>query len=308
MSAGHDGGHGTDPELAEGVVGRALHALEPDEEDRVAEHLRDCAACRALLSETHETMAALAHAVPVVEPSVALRERILAAAAAEPDPPRPAPAREQTDGRPGGGRSGGSTRELPAVTSSGAGDDPTAGPTTGPLPLPAPRRRMAAMLALVAVVAGIVVFSARGAAGPEQGDPRAAVAQRAEQVVASAEARDPSVHSASLIQPGNGTVAAVVLDDGSGPRVVPLDLPTIGSGRTFVLWRVAGTTATPVGTVDTTGSLTPTTTAPAPGTGAAPGTDGVPPILAQRAYALSAEPVGTVPTRPSAVVASGPLV
>jgi hypothetical protein len=164
------------------------------------------------------------------------------------------------------------------------------------------------VLALVAVVAGIVVFSARGAGGPEQGDPRTAVAQRAEQVVTSAEARDPSVHSASLIQPGNGTVAAVVLDNGSGPRVVPLDLPAIGSGRAFVLWRVAGTKATPLGTVDPTGSLTPMATGATPGAGSPPGTDGAPPMLQQRAYALSAEPVGTVPTRPSSVLASGPLV
>ncbi|MCD2193425.1 zf-HC2 domain-containing protein [Actinomycetospora endophytica] len=292
MSAGHE--NGQDPELAEGVVGRALHALEPDEEDRVAEHLRECAACRALLSETHETMAALAHAVPVVEPSAALRERILAAAAAEPDPPRPAPARERT------------TRELPAVTPSGA--EPTPGTTTGPLPVPLPRRRVAAILALAAVIAGIVVFAARGAAGPDPTDPRTAVAQRAQQVVASAQARDPAVRSASLIQRGNGNVAAVVLDDGSGPRVVPLDLPAIGSGRTFVLWRVAGVSATPVGTVDPTGGSFTPTAGSTPGATGAPGSDGNPLTLQQRAYALSAEPVGPVPTRPTAIVASGPLV
>lgn len=290
MTGGHEE---PDPELAGGVVGRALHALEPDEEDRLAEHLRECVACRALLAETHETMAALAHVVPAAEPSAALRERILAAAAAEPDPPRPA--------RTNGSRAGGSTRELPAVPAAGRDDAPATGPTTGPLP--APGRRVAAVLALAAVIAGIVVFAARGATGPEPSDPRAVVAQRAQQVVASAEARDPSVRSASLIQPGNGRVAAVVLDDGSGPQVVPVDLPTIGSGRTFVLWRVAGTTATAVGTVDTTGSLTPAATAsgtkPPPGTG---------PVVPQRAYALSAEPVGPVPPRPSAIVASGPLV
>ncbi len=180
-------------------------------------------------------------------------------------------------------------------------DSPTARPVTGTA------RRTAAVLALAAVIAGIVVFSARGAVGPDQGDPRAAVAQRAEQVVTSAEARDPSVRSASLIQPTSGTVAAVVLDDGSGPRVVPLDLPAIGSGRAFVLWRVAGSTATPVGTVDPTGSLTPTP-APAPGSSTSPGTGSPAPTSAQRAYALSAEPVGPVPTRPTTLVASGPLV
>jgi len=82
VSTGH--GHGDGPvaeELAADVVGRALHALEPDEEGRVAEHLRECAVCRALLSETHETMAALAHALPSQEPPAGLRTRILTAAA-----------------------------------------------------------------------------------------------------------------------------------------------------------------------------------------------------------------------------------
>lgn len=288
VSAGH--GHGDGPEAAElaaDVVGRALHALEPDEEGRVAEHLRECVVCRALLAETHETMAALAHALPSQDPPPSLRTRILAAAAAEPDPPVPPRERERT--RP-------TTRELPAVVASAPDDD-------GPRPAPTPamsRRRAAAVLALAAVIAVLVVFAARGATpGPD--DPRAVVAQRAEQVVASAEARDPSVKSASLVQPGSGTVAAVVLDDASGPRVVPLAMPAIGTGRTFVLWRVAGSAVTPVGAMDPTGSFTPmsapsgsgATTAPAP---------------SRLAYALSVEKAGVVPTRPSAVVASGPPV
>jgi hypothetical protein len=276
VSAPHDG-----PELAADVVGRALRALEPDEEDRVAEHLRECAACRALLSETHETMAALAHAAPPVEPPPSLRARILAAAAAEPD-------------RPAAPVSGPPEPEtpIPAPTS------PTPIPPEVPAaPSPAPPRRAAAVLALAAVVAAIVVFAARGAVSPGPADPREAVAQRAQQVVASAEARDPSVRTGSLIVPGSGTVAAVVLDDGTAPRVVPLAMPAVGSGRDFVLWRVAGDAATPVGTMDTTGNLTPTTPGPAP---AAP--------RAGRAYALSVERVGPVPDHPSSVVASGPLV
>ena len=288
VSTGH--GHGDGPaaaELAADVVGRALHALEPDEEGRVAEHLRECAVCRALLSETHETMAALAHALPSQDPPPALRTRILAAAAAEPDPP--VPPREREPRRP-------ATRELPAVPAPVPDD---AGPRTAPTPA-VPRRRTAAVLVLAAVIAGIVVFAARGAITPGPGDPRAVVAQRAEQVVASAEARDPSVRSASLVQPGSGTVAAVVLDDASGPRVVPLAMPAIGTGRTFVLWRVAGNAVTPVGAMDPTGSFTPMSAAPG-GTTAAP-------APTRLAYALSVEQAGPVPTRPSAVVASGPLV
>ena len=290
VSAGH--GHGDGPvaaELAADVVGRALHALEPDEEGRVAEHLRECAVCRALLSETHETMAALAHALPAQEPPPTLRTRILAAAAAEPDPA--APARDREAARP-------TPRATPAAPSS-VPDDEVAAPRTAPTPV-ASRRRTAAVLVLAAVIAGIVVFAARGAVAPGPGDPRAVVAQRAEQVVASAEARDPSVRSASLVQPGTGTVAAVVLDDASGPRMVPLAMPAIGGGRTFVLWRVAGNAVTPVGAMDPTGSFTPTSAAPVSTTSA--------PAPTRLAYALSVEPAGTVPTRPSAVVASGPLV
>jgi hypothetical protein len=178
---------------------------------------------------------------------------------------------------------------------------PTPVPTdVPPAPPPLPRRRAAAVLVLAAVAAAIVVFAARGALAPGPADPREAVAQRAQQVVASAEARDPSMRTASLIDPSSGTVAAVVLDDGTGPRVVPLAMPAIGSGRSFVLWRVAGDAATPVGTLDASGSLTPTTTGPPTSAPAAP------PV--RRAYALSAERAGTVPSRPSAVVASGPLV
>ena len=289
VSTGH--GHGDGPvaeELAADVVGRALHALEPDEEGRVAEHLRECAVCRALLSETHETMAALAHALPSQEPPAGLRTRILTAAAAEPVPPAP---RERAGTRP-------PTRELPTVPAAGPHDD-VAAPRTAPTPA-APRRRTAAVLVLAAVIAGIVVFAARGAVAPGPGDPRAVVAQRAEQVVASAEARDPSVRSASLVQTGSGTVAAVVLDDASGPRVVPLAMPAIGTGRTFVLWRVAGSAVSPVGAMDPSGSFTPMSTAPGGAT-----TAPAPPRLA---YALSVEPAGTVPTRPSSVIASGPLV
>ena len=293
MSTEHGQGDGpADAELAADVVGRALHALEPDEEGRVAEHLRECAVCRALLSETHETMAALAHALPSQEPPAALRTRILEAAAAEPD--RPAPPREREETRP-------PTRELPTSRPT-TPDDDVAGPRTIPTPATpaAPRRRTAAVLVLAAVIAGIVVFAARGAIAPSPDDPRAVVAQRAEQVVTSAEARDPSVRSASLVQPGSGTVAAVVLDDASGPRVVPLAMPAIGTGRTFVLWRVAGSAVSPVGAMDPGGSFTPMSVAPG-GTATAP-------APTRLAYALSVEPAGPVPTRPSSVIASGPLV
>ncbi|WP_018332772.1 anti-sigma factor [Actinomycetospora chiangmaiensis] len=265
-----------DGELAGAVVGRALHALEPEEEDRVTEHLRTCAPCRSLLSETHATMAALAHAVADSEPPSGLRGRILAAADAEPArPTAPAP-----------------VVPVAAVAPAAAAVPDPPPPRTAPAR--SPRRRSAAVLALVAVVAGVVVFSARGIATGPDTDARAASATRADQVISSAEARNPDVRHAALLQPG-GAVLAVVLDDQAGPRVVPVDMPDIGPNRTFVLWRVAGGTATAVGTFDAAGGFTPTGTRPSTG-------------LSQGAYAVSAEAAGPVPPRPSTVVASGPLI
>ena len=95
---------------------------------------------------------------------------------------------------------------------------------------------------------------------------------------------------------------AVVLDDTTGARVVPVDMPEIGSGRTFVLWRVVGGGASAVGTFDGSGSYTPV------GTTTAPPADGAPTPVPGRPYAVSAEPVGPVPARPSTVVAQGPLI
>jgi hypothetical protein len=86
-----------------------------------------------------------------------------------------------------------------------------------------------------------------------------------------------------------------VLDDRNGPRVVPVDAPAIGSDHTFVLWRVAGGTATAVGSFDASGTFTSTGARPSAG-------------LAQGAYAVSTELAGPVPARPSSVVASGPLI
>ncbi|MDL5154550.1 anti-sigma factor domain-containing protein [Actinomycetospora termitidis] len=268
-----------DGELAGAVVGRALHALEPDEEARVAEHLRTCGPCRALLAETRATMAALAHAVADVDPPASLRRRILDAAAADPAPP-PVERTAAPEPEP----------VAPAPVAPDHG--------TRPFPVPLPRRRSAALLALIAVVAGVIVLSARGMATGPAADERSVAAARADQVITSAQERNPDVRHAALIQPG-GVVMAVVLDDAGGARVVPVDLPDLGPGRTFVLWRVAGGGATAVGTFDGTGTYTPTGTAsPAP-----PGSG-----LVRGAYAVSAEPTGPVPPRPSAVVASGPLV
>jgi Anti-sigma-K factor rskA, C-terminal len=77
--------------LVELVAALALDALEPEDAERVAEHVCRCDACRAELASLRAATAALAHGVDAPLPPPGLRERILRAARAE--AARDAPAR-----------------------------------------------------------------------------------------------------------------------------------------------------------------------------------------------------------------------
>jgi hypothetical protein len=66
------------------TVGYALDALDPDERRAYEEHLEECERCQEELGSFWETTDALAVAASGPAPAEALRERILAAARAEP--------------------------------------------------------------------------------------------------------------------------------------------------------------------------------------------------------------------------------
>jgi hypothetical protein len=67
------------------AAGYALHALEPEDEQRLAAHLLTCQACSRTIADAAAVGSAFAELVVVEErPSAGLRDRILAAAAAEP--------------------------------------------------------------------------------------------------------------------------------------------------------------------------------------------------------------------------------
>lgn len=70
-----DIGHACYDEL---VVGYALSALEPDDEQRLVAHLRGCAACARALAEHTETLAHLAYATDAETPPEGLLEGIRA--------------------------------------------------------------------------------------------------------------------------------------------------------------------------------------------------------------------------------------
>jgi hypothetical protein len=75
----HDTGHAPYDEL---VVGYALSALEPDDEQQFVAHLRGCAVCARALAEHTETLAHLAYAADAVTPPPSLLEGIRAGVAA----------------------------------------------------------------------------------------------------------------------------------------------------------------------------------------------------------------------------------
>ena len=270
------------------AVGHAFSALEPDEDRAVLEHLPHCAECRRALDEALDVVAALGAAVPPVEPPSGLRGRVLEAVRAEPalPPPPRDPARNGTSAAAPPPVPPAPEPALPTV--SGAG-----------------RRRSwrsVAALAVAAVTLGVGLIVARAAlpteTGPTPESPSTTLADRATRIVDDAEARNPQIRHATL-RDATGNPVAVVLQDATGPRMVPLGLAPADPSQDYVLWSTAPTAeAGPVAvaTMDPDDGITrPVTTG-----GAAP--------PAPRGYAVSVEPTGRVPERPSVVVAVGALV
>ena len=68
-----------------------LGALEPAEADAIRSHLAGCPEAHAEFAELGSVVPSLFETVDLLQPAPALRERILAAAAAEPQRPAPAP-------------------------------------------------------------------------------------------------------------------------------------------------------------------------------------------------------------------------
>lgn len=123
------------------AAGLALHALEPDEEIDVLEHIPRCASCQAVLDETERVLAEVAATIEQVDPPATLREAILAEAA-QTVQSRP-PATEEPEGAARGvhrwhRRVGGRAVRMPAP--------PRTGPTRR-------SRLMATALVLVGIVA-----------------------------------------------------------------------------------------------------------------------------------------------------------
>ncbi|WP_224390469.1 anti-sigma factor [Pseudonocardia sp. ICBG1293] len=230
--------------MNEQTVGWALHALEPDEEIEVVQHLEGCDECRRLAADVAETTTVLGSAVPQVDPPASLRESILEQARNTPqigrESERPVPRHARRDEVASRAAAEAAPRARPARSerSTGATTRPPAGPGRGPARngwLRRPGRVLvAAALALAVIVGG---GAAIGQVQSLQAERDASLAQAQEmRDVLSAIAQPGTPHAFLSAEPGAPMVAAVVMKDGRR-QVMPIGLdPNETADQTYVLW------------------------------------------------------------------------
>jgi anti-sigma-K factor RskA len=266
-------------EFDELAVGWALHALEPDDEESFAVHLRGCSRCTVTVQTTTGALTEIAGALPEDEPPPALRDRIMGAVAREPqetqDPQEP-------------------QQHRPPAT-----PPPAIPPAATPAPSPAPGastpswrrgRVLAAAAAVLAVVVGLGVWNV-----VLQGDRdhQASLAQLYSRAVH--DVTRPGVPRAQLTTAA-GTPMATVVGGDEKLRVVTVRMPENDTRTSvYVLWGVPKHgPPTAIGTFDVTRDGINDTVVRSTHAGAR-----------FPAYAVSHEPGRQAPTRPSAVIASG---
>ncbi|GAA4862385.1 anti-sigma factor domain-containing protein [Actinomycetospora straminea] len=291
------------------AVAHALHALDHDEETAFGAHLAGCPVCRRTVDDTTAVLGDLAGAVEPVDPPAGLRQRLLDAAEAEEAGivPGPVPPSRTADSS----RSSRSSRPEPAEPSSSGSTAPRharddaddAGDTDDGTVVPlAPRRRratrwLAAAAAVVVVIAIGGLTAANQSLRAERDSAQAAAAAQAQREAAItdvlADAGTPGVPHAVLATPQGGLVG-VVVDDGTGRRVLATGLGPNGSDEVYVLWGLADGTPRPLGTFDIGGQ--------GPDVRSVPST---PEAVPYAGFAVSLEPGRTAPASPTRVVASG---
>ncbi|MDQ1677545.1 MAG: hypothetical protein QOC93_2689 [Actinomycetota bacterium] len=279
--APHGDGHAAYEILA---AGWALHALEPDDEERFAAHLAGCAECRQTTAELADTIGELAYAAPAVEPPPELLDRLRAAVAAEEAPRRP-PSPAGTGSR--------SVRPATTGRRAPAGEADVVrfrGRSRGD------RRGRIGWIAAAAAVAAVVALGGWNVSlRNEVRDQQRIAAQRdamLEQVM------QPGRRMAALSPaPGDGSPVAYVLTRGGNLEVATSGMAGNTAGKTsFWLWGIwDGNTRAPLGRFDVSnGEMTLHNLGPVP-----PNMDTV------TVFAVSREPGTARPRSPSSIVARG---
>jgi hypothetical protein len=275
---------------AEQAVGLALHALEPADEDLLANHVPRCAVCQEMIRQTQDVVWGLAAEAEQHEPPARLQSNLMAAVAAteqlppelrerpwtvqpaEPAP-RPGPA---VDGRP-----------RPADGAPAAAD----------LARQARRRLIALVATFVVGVAGIGAVTYELVERARQQDQTSLAAPSPEVVQLLAEADRAGARHAVLHAPDGKVIAAVAQFPDNGRQVMPIELPANQVDHTtYVLWGLGSGSAKALGTFDVPAPSETMLPVRKPGTGE----NGEFAI-----YAISIENGRGIPLSPGLVVASG---
>lgn len=263
-------------EFDELAVGWALKALEPDDESRFGKHLLDCSRCSQTVRDAREMTAAMAMAVPMEEPSDALRARILSAAAAEPRQPGVRP-----------------PTQLPRRPPLAVGV--TRPPVRRQHRLRGRARILARGVALAAALALVVGLG--GWNLDLRSDRTAAQAVAARQAAVLDELNDRGVYNVAPLETSDGeAVGTVVVHDGAA-KVMADGLPVNDTEReTFVLWGMRRSLSpVALGTFDVLRSELDVRTVSSTSTG----------LDQYDGYAISIEPGRQAPSSPTDMVATG---
>ncbi len=273
-------GHGSDEHGGWDALaaGYALSALEPDEETQFVTHLATCARCTETVREATRTVGDLAYVVPDEEPPPALKQRLMAAVAmaqrgAVP-PPRPVAEPESPDSADTAGRR--PTGE-PAAGEPAAGEPAAGEPAAVPFRRRMPRwQRLAAVAAVLAALAGLAGWN---------------VKLRADLHRLQGPARVVALDS-------NGSRLATLVVRPGTIDVISETMQPSAAGQRYWLWALDS----------------PTDPSPAPIAGFEVRSAGVsvqtvrssqPGLDQVKDFAVSEEPGGSTPTKPSKVLAAG---
>jgi hypothetical protein len=225
----------------EQAVGWALHALEPGDEDALAEHLPTCPVCREAVRETDDLIWTMAAGDEQLDPPPGLRESLMATVAATPQLPveewrQHWPALPPTPPK------------QPRWSAEAASlmwnpPRPTIGTPDADAEAAAARRRShrsgrIAVMAATALIAflGVAGLAFRGVTGPEAQQLEQARARVTEQVLA--EVAQPGSRHVMLNAPNGQPVAGVLLSSGQ-PQVASVGLESNDVRRNiYVLWGV----------------------------------------------------------------------
>jgi len=227
------GDHETLDELA---VGWALHALEPEDEARFAEHLAQCGRCARTVAETHDVMAAMATDLPPAEPSESLRSRLMAAVEETEQVVRPAAAPVEDTGPPTAPES---PQVRPRQGSSARRARHGARPAWSRV---LPRVLVAAGAAAIVALGGWNVMLNQDRNEAEQA--AAAQQEMVQELLTPGAAR-----IAPLTTPGGDTVATVVARDDQVQVVADGMMPN-DADESYVLWGIRDDTPVALGTFD----------------------------------------------------------